>query len=466
MAIGGNVTNSTINVVCGVPPEKLEELVRSRTKDLSDLSESQRETNALLKEKLDLTQSQVKSALEILGEANVPPERLAAKLVEIAGKFKDLQTAAAAQPGDDAKITALKAEAQKAIQDGELDKAKEILAKVEKIQDEALERPLLNAAQTAAQLGDLALAQLRYPEGAGHFARAAAKVPQGHQDERWKYLNAEAAALYRQGDEFGDNAAALSAIERQRHLAELRPRNAFPLDWARTQMNLGNALARLGERESGTARLEESIAAYREALQENIRARVPLKWAMTQMNLGNALSVLGDRESGTARLEEAVSAYREALQEQTRARVPLQWAMTQMNLGLALLRLDERESGTALPEEAASAFREALQENTRARVPLLWATTQMNFGIALFRLGERESGTARLEEAVSAHREALQELTRARVPLEWAMTQMSSRLGLSRTIRQGPPATSPRRCARSHRWGSRRISQGQGGFLY
>jgi hypothetical protein len=58
---------------------------------------------------------------------------------------------AAAQPGDDAKITALKAQAQKAIEDGELGKAKEILAKVEKIQDEALERLALNAAQTAAQ---------------------------------------------------------------------------------------------------------------------------------------------------------------------------------------------------------------------------------------------------------------------------------------------------------------------------
>jgi hypothetical protein len=35
-----------------------------------------------------------------------------------------------------------------------------------------------------------------------------------------------------------------------------------------TQGNLGNALMRLGERESGTARLEEAVTAYREALQE------------------------------------------------------------------------------------------------------------------------------------------------------------------------------------------------------
>jgi len=38
-----------------------------------------------------------------------------------------------------------------------------------------------------------------------------------------------------------------------------------PLDWAAAQNNLGNALQTLGERESGTARLEEAVAAYRAA---------------------------------------------------------------------------------------------------------------------------------------------------------------------------------------------------------
>jgi predicted TPR repeat methyltransferase len=54
-------------------------------------------------------------------------------------------------------------------------------------------------------------------------------------------------------------------------------------------MNLGAALFRLGERESGTARLTEAVAAYREALKVNTRKNAPLGWAMTQMNLGNAL---------------------------------------------------------------------------------------------------------------------------------------------------------------------------------
>ena len=93
--------------------------------------------------------------------------------------------------------------------------------------------------------------------------------------------------------------------------------------------NLGAALSALGERESGTARLEEAVAAYRAVLEEYTRERVPLDWAMTQNNLGTVLSTLGERESGTARLEEAVAAYRAALQEWTRERVPLDWAMTQ-----------------------------------------------------------------------------------------------------------------------------------------
>src|SRR4029077_9322075 len=45
-----------------------------------------------------------------------------------------------------------------------------------------------------------------------------------------------------------------------------------------------------------------------------MREQVPLHWARTQNNLGTALQTLGERERGTARLEEAVLAYRAALE--------------------------------------------------------------------------------------------------------------------------------------------------------
>ncbi len=141
---------------------------------------------------------------------------------------------------------------------------------------------------------------------------------------------------------------------------------------------LGNALSIIGERESGTARLEEAVTAFRAALEERTRDRVPLDWAMTQTNLGNALARLGARESGIARLEEAIAAYRAALEEWTRDRVPLAWAGTQMNLGNALQALGARESGTSRLEDAVLAYRAALEKRTRDRVPLDWATTQSN----------------------------------------------------------------------------------------
>ena len=200
-------------------------------------------------------------------------------------------------------------------------------------------------------------------------------------------------------------------------------REQEPLQWAATQNNLGIALLSLGERESGTARLIEAVGAIRAALTKWTQKRVPLEWAAAQNNLGNALMALGLREGSAARLKEAVVAYHAALIERTRERMPLEWAATQNNLGKALWGLGDKETGTERLKEAVATLHAALTERTRARVPLKWAMTQNNLGIALLTLGERESGTARLAEAVNAFRAALSEYTRERVPLEWAATQ-------------------------------------------
>ena len=203
----------------------------------------------------------------------------------------------------------------------------------------------------------------------------------------------------------------------------------FPLDWARTQNALGIALALLGERESGTRRLEEAVTAYRAALEERRRDQVPLDWAKTQSNLGNALRMLGERTRGTQYLMEAIAAHRAALEEQKRDLEPLVWANTQNNLGGALFVLGERElhrdpvRGTEYIVEAEEAFQAALEERRRDRVPLDWAQTQSNLGATLKTIGEWEWGTQRLEEAVAALRAALGEQRRDRVPLEWARTQ-------------------------------------------
>jgi hypothetical protein len=163
VAIGGNVSNSTINL--GTPPEVLAALVRQS----ADLSEAQKKIITDLEGKLDLNQRQIHGALDILGEVKVAPEQLGAKLVEIAERFKALQATASALPGDTPKVIALKAEVQKAIDVGELAKADTLLAELEVEQSQVF---ALNVAETSARRGDIALTRLRYSEAAAHFANA------------------------------------------------------------------------------------------------------------------------------------------------------------------------------------------------------------------------------------------------------------------------------------------------------
>ena len=141
---------------------------------------------------------------------------------------------------------------------------------------------------------------------------------------------------------------------------------------------------------------------------------------MTQNNLGNALRMLGERESGTERLEEAVAAYRAALEERTRERVPLDWATAQINLGIALER---SASGRAGRRGSRRRSRPIARRWRNIRASGFRSTGRRRRTISAMRsltLGERESGTEKLEEAVAAYRAALEERTRDRVPLDWA----------------------------------------------
>ena len=149
----------------------------------------------------------------------------------------------------------------------------------------------------------------------------------------------------------------------------------------------------LGERESGTAQLEEAVTAYRDALKENTASARRSNGRRRRTISATRFGGSGNARAARSSSKQAVTAYRDALQEKTRERVPLEWAITQKNLGGALRTLGERESGTGRLEEAVDAFHEALKEWTRERVPLEWARTQNNLGTALATLGERESGT-------------------------------------------------------------------------
>ena len=301
VAAGGDAKNNTVTCNFGLTPEQLKELTRAAvagaTEPLLDRIEG-------ISKRLGITEEAAKTLLRIVGEqSNVPDEKLAEMLTNVAADYKRLKAQAAALSPDNPKARVLVAQANAAIDTGRLDQAHELLrqatqAQIAAAQDArklreqaqaAEDAQMLGAASSTAAEGDVALTERHYEQAAVLFGQAADYVPPGRSDATAGYLERQAGALYRQGDERGDNPALESSIQTWQRVLQLRSRAGVPLDWARTQMNLGAALSVLGERESGTARLEAAVAAYRAALEETTRDRAPLQWATTQMNLGNAL---------------------------------------------------------------------------------------------------------------------------------------------------------------------------------
>jgi tetratricopeptide (TPR) repeat protein len=222
--------------------------------------------------------------------------------------------------GDDPRVRALQKEAEVALTNSDFELARAKLRQAAEIDRSAVlalaERAkarALDAAQSLDKSAGAAKLTFHYRAAADDLADAAKLVMPFDRHEGLLLRTEQASALTSQGDEFGDNEALNESIGIYEAALALISRKDEAQDWARTQLGLGTALWRLGERESGTAHLEAAVAAFNAALKEYTRDRVPLDWAMTQMNLGNALETLGKRESGTARLEEAVAAYNACL---------------------------------------------------------------------------------------------------------------------------------------------------------
>src|ERR1700737_1869023 len=269
-----SITHSPITF--GLKPDEQLRMVEAFSQQITVTSEARAKAEARAAElatQLGFTREAVIGFFRIVGEQDVPLEQMPTKLGEIAARHRAMLDRWSVLDAGDPATAALAAEAKTEIDVGRYDEADALLLRAQK-QDlaaarqaeqlardaqQAAESRFLRAAESEGKRGDLAMTRLRYGDAAKRYAAAACMVPAARPDERRRYLEEEAGALYRQGAKRGDNKAALLAIDRYRALARATNRAATPRDWAMTQNNLGLALWSLGERESGTARLEESV---------------------------------------------------------------------------------------------------------------------------------------------------------------------------------------------------------------
>lgn len=433
IAAGRDVRGNTLTCNFGLSTEQLRQVtdaaVRGATAPLIDRI-------AAISQQLGVTQSAAETLLRIVGEQKeIPIDRLGETLLKVAEDFKRQQAQLAALHPDDAVAQELVARALVESNAGRFDAARALLRQAGQAQVAAAEEArklreqaqkvedtqILGAAALTAAQADIALTERNYRQAAGLFADAAKMVPAGrYRDRRLAYIDRLSDALLRQGDERGDNNALRQSIDIDRQLLAQRTRETAPGRWASTQTHLAVSLSMLGERESGSASLEQAIEAYRAALEVETGS----DWAKIQMNLGNALEALGSRETGTARLEQAVAAYNAALDVQPRDQFPEQWAMIQINLGIALRAGGAREAGTERLKASVRAFRSALEVETKDRAPQQWALANLNLGNALWTLGDREGSTPDLLAALAAFHDALLVDTHERFPMRWSSIQM------------------------------------------
>jgi tetratricopeptide (TPR) repeat protein len=134
--------------------------------------------------------------------------------------------------------------------------------------------------------------------------------------------------------------------------------------------------------------VEKAIAAFKEALRVRTLDAFPVDYATTQNNLGNAYGVLAGVRDKESNLEKAIAAYEEALRVYTFDAFPVNHAMTQNNLGTAYDALAEvRDKGSNL-EKAIAAYEEALRVYTFDAFPVNYAITKSNLGTTLFMRGD------------------------------------------------------------------------------
>src|SRR5262245_9806964 len=270
----GDVRDSTITTVCGMSPEQVVELVRlAASPQAGDRAELMVRVRALIPASSQLRVEAIAKFFQLLGEVPVEESQLADRFAQIAAEHRRLVEDVKSLRVNDPEVQALRQQAAAALEIADHTTAFARLTQARTIvttKRETLARVLDDQKREEAALvfgqARVELARLAYEQAADLFAEAARLLPAGDTETHWQYIIEKAVAEQTMGDERGNNPALVQAIETYRVGLTLALRTERPLDWATTQNNLGNALSTLGERESGTARLEEAVAVYREAL--------------------------------------------------------------------------------------------------------------------------------------------------------------------------------------------------------
>ena len=162
--------------------------------------------------------------------------------------------------------------------------------------------------------GRVAALQLRYLDAAA-FHKQAASLMAFDQRAAWGHMMDAARVLSDHGSEFGDNQALHDAITAYREALTEFTRERVPPHWAQRRTTSATHSGRSGNARGAPRALKRPSPPTARRSGMHPRARAAPMGDNAEQPRQRAWT-LGQRESGTARLEEAVTAYRDALRKE------------------------------------------------------------------------------------------------------------------------------------------------------
>lgn len=439
--VEGNMVDSSIQVICGIPPAEMTEMVRlavsGRPEDYSALLSR---LDDLTPDGAQLKTESIRSFFQILKQDEVPPEQIRDRLAEIARRHIELQDELTAfqvaDPDIQARIDA--AAAALAADPPDHNAARAQLAEARDLRREKREaaQALLDdqsreEARIIRSQAELEASVLNRLEAATLYEEAADTLPTKDELDRSENLSLAAGLLLEHGESTGTSRfIKRSIIHYTNFLAQL-DRSAEPLKWAEAQFTLGQAILSSGIIDRDKRQLEQALSAFNAAQEEHTRTRSPLDWAHAQRYIADTQYFIGDFFGDIEHLKSSIESYQLALQEYSISCSGKCYAAAQHSLGNALISLSDYESDDKHLKAAVDAFNEALKINDREFMPSEWADDQRGLGHVYYKIGIRNADPEWLDDAVASFRLALEVRDRRVDPRRWANAQQDLGVSLS-----------------------------------
>lgn len=421
VAIGGNVTNSSVTV--GISAKGAQALVESASRNWKNLTDAQRKELGALKAQLGITEGALRTFFTVLGEKNIAEDMLPERLGEIAGQYLALRAQLQANPTEPSETAKLKDQARVALEAGRLTEADYVLQKIEALQEAALATQLKERVETSVQRATLALSQLRYRDAATQLGTAARYA--SSDGDKMTYQQAQVRLLLNQANEFDDSAAQGEAVALLRDRLARTEEASDARAWAEARETLAAALVSRGEGKATDAQQNEAVQlleqarAGRYATQDRAyAARLNYNYGSLLCDLGGIRQDQGLRQKGAAALTDTISRRAEPGVADVAARASI-------NLSNCVAEQGSRSYDKDATLSLRQQFIAEARGIDRAVNPAAWAAAQASAGTMDIMLGLNEKSADYFADGAARFRAALTVQTPTASPDSWRSSATS-----------------------------------------